>query len=48
MPSNTKSWPSNKAPVNTDDPAILGQAAPKGTKWMVRPDGVQVAFILPE
>lgn len=36
-------WSMNKAPINADDPAILGQAAPPGTKWMVRPDGLQVA-----
>jgi len=40
--SNTGVWPSGKDPINVNDPAIVGQASPPGTKWMVRPDGVQV------
>lgn len=39
---SSKMWPTNKAAINADDPAIEGHMPPPGTRWMVRPDGKQV------
>lgn len=39
---NWQIWPSNKAPINENDPSIEGREPPKDTVWMVRPDGMQV------